>query len=251
MQILVPRHGWQWMFLAGIPPAVLILVLTALAPESGAWRRNHMMSVGRILNALWLNGRSFAYLLLLMVVMSCLSHGTQDLYPDFLKSSTVLHGRHILGMQPLFGIPIVYNIGAILGAIFFGSLSERFGRRYVMIAALVLSLLSIPAWAFGATLTVLLLGSFFMQTGVQGAFGVIPAHLNELSPDAVRSLFPGFVYQLGVLVASPAVSLEFALRNRLGYPWALTLFETLVILSLIVIFALGPEKRGKSFYEAK
>lgn len=251
MQILVPRHGWQWMFLAGIPPAVLILVLTAMAPESGAWRQNHMMSVGRILNALWLNGRSFAYLLLLMVVMSCLSHGTQDLYPDFLKSSTVLRGAHVLGMEPLFGIPIVYNIGAILGAMLFGSLSERFGRRYVMIAALVLSLLSIPAWAFGATLTVLLLGSFFMQTGVQGAFGVIPAHLNELSPDAVRSLFPGFVYQLGVLVASPAVSFEFALRNRLGYPWALSLFETLVIVSLIVIFALGPEKRGKSFYESK
>ena len=116
-----------------------------------------------------------------------------------------------------------------------------------MIAALILSLLSIPAWAFGGSVLMLVLGSFFMQTGVQGAFGVIPAHLNELSPDAVRSLFPGFVYQLGVLIASPAVSFEYLLRDHLGYPWALTVFEVAVILALIVIFALGPENRGRSF----
>jgi SHS family lactate transporter-like MFS transporter len=95
---------------------------------------------------------------------------------------------------------------------------------------------------------VLVLGSYLMQTGVQGAFGVIPAHLNELSPDAVRSLFPGFVYQLGVLVSSPAVSLEYLLRDHLGYPWALTIFEVMVIVSLLLIFAFGPEKRGRSFY---
>ena len=119
-----------------------------------------------------------------------------------------------------------------------------------MIAALVLSLMSIPAWAFGGGLLSLVLGSFVMQAGVQGAFGVIPAHLTELSPDAVRSLFPGFVYQLGVLVASPAVSFEYALRDHLGYPWALTFFELTVITSLILIFTFGPEKRGRSFYSA-
>ena len=77
--------------------------------------------------------------------------------------------------------------------------------------------------------------------------GVIPAHLNELSPDAVRSLFPGFVYQLGVLVASPAVSFEFLLRDYFGYPWALTLFEVIVIVSLLFIFGF---RSGESRVEA-
>lgn len=247
MQFVEPRFGWHAMFVAGMPIAGLIILLTFLSPESYAWKLNHARDVFSIFRTLWTHAGSFAYLLLVMVVMSCLSHGTQDLYPDFLKSLPFVRDAAIFGMAPLFGIPIIYNIGAIAGAVLFGQFSERIGRRRAMIAALVLSLISIPAWAFGGTLVVLVLGSFVMQTGVQGAFGVIPAHLNELSPDAVRSLFPGFVYQLGVLVAAPAVSFEFGLRNRLGYPWALSMFEFAVIASLILIFALGPERRGRSF----
>lgn len=247
MQTVRPWLGWQAMFLVGSALAAVIVVLTALSPESEAWKLHRMGSIGSIFRTLLHHKRSFAYLLLVMVVMSCLSHGTQDLYPDFLKSLPWLEGRLLLGMQPLFGIPILYNIGAITGAIFFGHVSERLGRRRAMIAALALSLVSIPAWAFGGSLLVLVIGSYLMQTGVQGAFGVIPAHLNELSPDAVRSLFPGFVYQLGVLVASPAVGFEYALRDRLGYPWALTVFEVAVIVSLILIFSFGPERRGRSF----
>jgi SHS family lactate transporter-like MFS transporter len=247
MQSIRPWFGWHALFMVGSLLAVVIVVLTALSPESEAWKLHRMGSVGSIFRTLFHHKRSFAYLLLVMVVMSCLSHGTQDLYPDFLKSLPWLKAKTLLGMEPLFGIPILYNIGAITGALFFGHVSERFGRRKAMIAALLLSLLSIPAWAFGGSLLVLVLGSYLMQTGVQGAFGVIPAHLNELSPDAVRSLFPGFVYQLGVLVASPAVGFEYILRDHLGYPWALTAFESLVIVSLIIIFALGPEKRGRSF----
>lgn len=250
MQFIEPHFGWHAMFLVGMPIAALIILLTALSPESYAWKLNHMGSILNIFRTLWQHAGSFAYLLLVMVVMSCLSHGTQDLYPDFLKSIDFVRNATILGMAPPYAIPILYNVGAIAGALFFGGFSEHFGRRRSMIAALLLSLLSIPAWAFGGGLLTLVLGSFLMQTGVQGAFGVIPAHLNELSPDAVRSLFPGFVYQLGVLVAAPAVSFEYALRDRMGYPWALTLFETSVILALILIFALGPEKRGKSFYRA-
>jgi SHS family lactate transporter-like MFS transporter len=108
-------------------------------------------------------------------------------------------------------------------------------------------ILSIPAWAFGQTLIVIVLGSCFMQTGVQGAFGVIPAHLNELSPDAIRGLFPGFVYQLGVLVASPVLPVQNLLRQHFDYPWALASFEFAVIISLMLIFGFGPEQRGRNF----
>ena len=200
-----------------------------------------------ILRSLVQHKGMFFYLLLMMSVMLCLSHGTQDLYPDFLKSIPGIAAKTIFGMKTLYGIPILYNIGAIVGALIFGHLSQNVGRRNAIMLALVISLVSIPAWAFGTSLVVLVMGSYLMQTGVQGAFGVIPAHLNELSPDAVRSLFPGFVYQLGVLIASPATAVEFVLRDHFGYPWALTMFEATVIVLMIVIFWFGPEARDRSF----
>jgi len=247
MLTIMPHLGWRAMFVVGSFLAVLIVILTYLSPESEAWKQHRMGSIANIFKTLFQHMGSFSYLLLVMVVMSCLSHGTQDLYPDFLNSLPSIKDALVLGMKPLYGIPIIYNIGAITGAIFFGSISERIGRRYAIMVALVLSLLAIPAWAFGGSVLTLVIGSYVMQTGVQGAFGVIPAHLNELSPDAVRSLFPGFVYQLGVLVASPAVSFEFFLRDHFGYPWALTLFEVIVIVLLLIIFALGPEQHGRHF----
>jgi len=247
MLTIMPHLGWRAMFVVGSLLAAVIVVLTYLSPESEAWKQHRMGSVANIFKTLFQHMGSFSYLLLVMVVMSCLSHGTQDLYPDFLKSLPGIKDAMVFGMKPLYGIPIIYNIGAITGAIFFGHFSERIGRRYAIMVALLLSLLAIPAWAFGGSVLMLVVGSYVMQTGVQGAFGVIPVHLNELSPDAVRSLFPGFVYQLGVLIASPAVSFEFLLRDHYGYPWALTLFEVIVIVLLLIIFAVGPEQRGKSF----
>jgi SHS family lactate transporter-like MFS transporter len=247
MLTIMPHLGWRAMFVVGSLLAVVIVILTYLSPESEAWKQHRMGSIANIFKTLFHHMGSFSYLLLVMVVMSCLSHGTQDLYPDFLKSLPSIKDALVLGMKPLYGIPIIYNIGAITGAIFFGHFSERIGRRYAIMVALLLSLLAIPAWAFGSSVLMLVVGSYVMQTGVQGAFGVIPAHLNELSPDAVRSLFPGFVYQLGVLVASPAVSFEFFLRDHFGYPWALTLFEIIVIVLLLIIFALGPEQHGRQF----
>jgi len=251
MQVIVPVFGWRSMFIVGSAVTVLIVLFTLLAPESEPWKLHRQPSLRKIFGTLLDHVGIFAYLLLVMAVMTCLSHGTQDLYPDFLKSIPGLAQRRILGMNVMFGLPVIYNIGAILGALFFGHISETIGRRRSIILALVVSLLSIPAWAFGSSLLALVLGSYFMQTGVQGAFGVIPAHLNELSPDAVRSLFPGFVYQLGVLIGSPAVSFEYALRNRLGYPWALTSFEACVILALCCIFTFGPERLGRNFRVAE
>ena len=136
-----------------------------------------------------------------------------------------------------------YNVGAVVGAIIFGLLSERIGRRYSMLAALAVALLIIPAWAFGSTLAILAVGAFVMQMGVQGAWGIIPVHLNELSPDAVRGLLPGFTYQIGILLASATPTVEFALRDRLGYAWALAAFELVVIAALSLVLIFGRKAR--------
>ncbi|SPF34209.1 Major facilitator superfamily (MFS) transporter [Candidatus Sulfotelmatobacter kueseliae] len=241
IKAILPRYGWRSMFGVGLPVALLISLVALRAPESVAWRENRVGSVGSILLVLWRHRGGFAYLLLLMTVMSCFSHGTQDLYPDFLRSA------HGLTRDTVSNIAILYNTCAIASALLFGQISERLGRRRGIMLALCVSLTALGPWAFGTSLAVLILGACVMQAGVQGAFGVIPAHLNELSPDAARSLFPGLAYQLGVLVASPAVSVEYALRNRLGYPWALTIFEGTVILCLLFIFQFGPERQGRSF----
>jgi SHS family lactate transporter-like MFS transporter len=183
----------------------------------------------------------FLYLVLLMTLMMFLSHGTQDLYPDFLKTARGVQANIVAD------IVILYNLGAVFGAIVFGHASERLGRRRSMIAALALSLLMIPAWAFGGTLAVLALGAFLMQVGVQGTWGIIPAHLNELAPGSVRGLMPGFAYQLGILIAAPVNNIVFALRGPLGYGRALAAFEVTNIVLLATVIWLGSEKKGRSF----
>jgi SHS family lactate transporter-like MFS transporter len=242
LRLVEPRLGWQSMFLSGLVLAAVIALLTLRAPESGAWELHRLPSIRGVAHTLWAHRRSFVYLLLVMSMMTCLSHGTQDLYPDFLKTAHGMTNRTIAALA------ILYNLGAIAGALVIAPLSDHMGRRRSILLALALAALAIPAWAFGATIPMLLAGSMVMQFGVQGAFGVIPAHLNELSPATVRSLFPGLVYQLGVLVGSPSVSVEYALRDRLGYPWALTIFEGCVIAGLMVLFALGGERRGRDFF---
>jgi len=246
MQTLTPLFGWRSLFFVGGPVAVLIVVLTLFAPESKAWQQHRPAFMKQIFGSLLQHKGIFLYLLLMMSMLICLSHGAQDLYPDFLKSVSAIRTKTVLGMNALYFIPILYNVGAIAGALFFGHLSQRMGRRNSSVLALTIALFAIPAWAFGASFAALAAGSFIMQLGVQGAFGVIPAHLNELSPDAVRSLFSGLVYQLGVLLASPATIVEFMLRDRFGYPWALTMFEAGAIVLMIVIFWYGPEAKDRS-----
>ena len=251
MSTLTPVLGWRAVFFIGAPLAIVIVILTWLAPESSAWKQHRTQSGGRVFTALLTSQRMFFYLLLMMTVLIFLSHGSQDLYPDFLSSLPAVTSQSILGMTANYGIPVLYNLGAIFGALVFGALSQRIGRRKAVMLALTLALLSIPPWAFGTSVVMLSAGSFLMQTGVQGAFGVVPAHLNELSPHAVRSLFAGCAYQFGVLLASPATTLEFMLRRLLGYPRALTFFEAGLIILMMIIIWLGPEAKDRSFVGAE
>jgi len=240
-RFLLPHWGWRPMFWIGALPALLALYIRTKVPESEAWKQHRATSTGEVLRAVAGQWQRFLYLVLLMTFMMFLSHGTQDLYPDFLGE---VHKISAIGRA---NIAMIYNVGAIAGAILFGFLSQAAGRRKGMLAALALSLLMIPLWAFGGSLTMLVIGAFVMQMGVQGAWGVIPVHLNELSADAARGLMPGLAYQLGILFASPTNSVEFALHHRFGYQWALAGFEIVTILSLAVLLLSGTEAHGREF----
>ena len=240
-RFLLPVWGWRPMFWVGALPALLALYIRSKVPESEAWKQHRARTTAEVLRVVGRNWRRFAYLVLLMTFMMFLSHGTQDLYPDF------LHEVHHVSQAARANIAITYNIGAVTGAILFGLLSQAAGRRKGMLAALSLSLLTIPFWAFGSSLAVLVVAAFVMQIGVQGAWGVIPVHLNELSADAARGLMPGLAYQLGILFASPTNSWQYALRDRFGYQWALAGFEIFTILSAALLLFLGTEAHGREF----
>jgi SHS family lactate transporter-like MFS transporter len=243
-RFIQPHFGWRAMFWAGGIPALLPLYIRSTVPESEAWKQHRAPTTSAILMVARQHWKAGIYLVLMMTLMMFLSHGTQDLYPDFLRST------HGVSSKTISYIVIWYNIGAVVGAIIFGHLSEVLGRRRGMIGALVLSLATIPAWAFAGPVVAVAAAAFIMQAGVQGAWGVIPAHLNELSPDQTRGLLPGLAYQLGILIAAPVNNIEYALRNRFGYGWALAGFETVNIVLLIAVLSLGSERKGRSFLES-
>jgi len=240
-RVVLPSFGWRAMFWVGGIPALLALYIRTKVPESEAWQQHRLTRTIDGPHIAWQHKWLSLYMIGLMFLMNCLSHGTQDLYPDFLK-----HG-HGVSANTVAYVTMFYNVGAVLGAIIFGLLSEKIGRRYSMLCALAVALAIMPAWAFGGTLTVLAISAFVMQMGVQGAWGIIPVHLNELAPDAVRGLLPGFTYQVGILLAASTPTVEFALRDRIGYAWALTAFELCVMAALSLMLVFGVEKRGRSF----
>ncbi len=244
-RLILPNWGWRAMFWVGGIPALLAIYIRTKVPESEAWQQHRLTRTIDGPRIAWHHKWLSLYLIALMFLMNCLSHGTQDLYPDFLKHA------HGISSNTVAYITIFYNIGAVVGAVIFGMLSERIGRRYSMLAALAVALIVIPAWAFGGTMATLAVGAFLMQMGVQGAWGIIPVHLNELSPDAVRGLLPGFTYQIGILFAASTPTVEFSLRDHLGYAWALTAFELIVIAALAVMLIFGSERRGRSFVQPR
>ena len=238
---VLPFWGWRAMFWAGGLPALLAFYIRFQVKEPEAWKQSRSAGFRGIAQAALSHWKLFLYMVGLMTLMNCLSHGTQDLYPHFLKSARGF------STSVAANIAILYNVGSLLGAVLFGILSEHFGRRRSLVGATLLSFCVIPVWAFGGGLWPLAAGAFLMQIGVQGAWGIIPAHLNELAPAAVRGLIPGLAYQMGNLLASPASPVEFKLRDSFGYSWALAGFEIATILLLALVVSLGPESKGKHF----
>src|SRR5271157_993923 len=242
--VLFQYVGWRGMFMIGVLPALLVFYIRRNVPESPTWTptttRSNTLAV---LKSHWRLG---IYAILLMTAFNFFSHGTQDLYPTFLQ---VQHGfgPHEVGL-----IAVIYNIGAIIGGISFGSLSERFGRRRMIIIAALLSLIVLPLWAYAATAVWLAVGAFLMQVMVQGARGVIPVHQNELSPDEARGTFPGFVYQLGNLIASVNATLQAAIAAHYGgdYAFALAVVAGTVAVAIVILTALGSEAKGVVFGNA-
>ena len=244
--VLFATIGWRGMFMVGVIPALLVLYIRTSVPESPSFDPAAAATEGRTLEVLRSNWRLGIYAVILMTAFNFLSHGTQDIYPTFLQVQRQL-SPHVVSL-----VAIIYNIGAICGGILFGSLSEQYGRRRCIVAASILSLAVIPFWAFSANTFMLAAGAFFMQFAVQGAWGIIPVHLNELSPAAARGTFPGFVYQLGNLFASVNAPLQAALATALGgnYGAALAVVAGPVAIIIVILTALGSEARGTQFARA-
>lgn len=240
---LFPVVGWRGMFVIGALPAFLVIYIRTKVQESPAWLQGRVSreAESHLGKDILAHLGSFLFLVVLMFAFNSFSHGTQDLYPTFLQKN------HQFSPQTVGLIAIIYNIGALLGGILFGTWSERIGRRRAIVIAAILAVPVIPLWAYSHTVPMLALGGFLMQFMVQGAWGVIPAHLNELSPPAVRATFPGFAYQLGNFLSSRNAVIQAKLvehRYNGSYPPVLA-WTVVIVASLVAIVTWsGRERRG-------
>jgi SHS family lactate transporter-like MFS transporter len=239
--VVFPRWGWRPMFFIGGLPALLALYVRFKVRESEVWLRTRHTEWSRLGRTILSHWRLFLYLWLLMTMMNFVSHGTQDLYPTFLQRDWGFSPQERAALTALS------MVGALTGGIVCGFWSDRLGRRRTIVLALAGALLMIPAWAFAPSIAVLALGAFGMQFMVQGAWGVIPAHLTELSPDSVRGFLPGFAYQCGALVAGTVAYLEALFAARLSYTWAMALTAATVFTLCAIVTALGPERSGARY----
>ena len=245
----IDQIGWRGMFMVGAAPALLLLYIRSKVPESEVWRAGQTadprQSLWSGLKGHWLLA---AYAVLLMTAFNFFSHGTQDLFPHFLEvqrgfsSGTVSY------------IAVVYNLGAICGGLTVGALSSRIGRRRAIALAAGAALIVLPFWGLATTAVNIAIAAFAMQFMVQGAWGVVPVHLNELSPPALRATFPGFVYQLGNLIASYNAPLQTMIAESHGtassqpdFAFALMLVCGIVAATLLVLALVGPERRDVRF----
>ncbi len=234
------RLGWRTMFLLGVLPAILVFFIRRGVEESPTWREQQSTPRPGLLEVLRMDWKLTLYAVLLMTAFNFFSHGSQDAYPTFLKI------EHHFDTRLTSLITAIGNIGAICGGLFFGALSQKIGRRRAIIIAALIALPILPFWAFGGTPAMLGVGAFLMQVAVQGAWGVVPVHLNELSPAQIRATFPGFVYQLGNLLAAVNLNLQVAIAEsyRNDYGLAMAVVVGTVAVVIVAMVAFGPERRG-------
>jgi len=242
-----PALGWRGMFVVGACPALLVLYIRSRVDESPAWRAGRQArpaSRAQTLAAVRAYLPTFLFMVVLMACFNAFSHGTQDLYPTFLQ---VQHG---FSPRTTGTIAIVYNVGALCGGILFGTFSERLGRRRAIALAALLSLPMIPLWAFASTPLLFAIGAFLMQFMVQGAWGIVPAHLNELSPPGARAILPGFAYQLGNLIMSRMGPVQAGIAESHANDYASVLAWTvaLVAIALAAVVMLGHERKNVALH---
>jgi MFS transporter, SHS family, lactate transporter len=245
--------GWRGMFVIGALPAFLVIYIRSKVDESPAWLQGRVVPESKndmqrnmapnksMAEDVRKNAGLFIFLIVLMFAFTSFSHGTQDVYPTFLQKNLQFTPK-IVGL-----IAIIYNIGALLGGILFGTWSERIGRRKAIVIASLLAIPMIPLWAYSHSLPLLAAGGFLMQFMVQGAWGVIPAHLNELSPPSVRGTLPGFAYQIGNLLSSRNSVIQAKLaEQQYGGSFAPVLAWTVLIVAGLVAIVtwFGQERRG-------
>jgi MFS transporter, SHS family, lactate transporter len=232
--------GWRGMFIVGILPSFLVLYIRSQVNESPIWHSVAAKPKKGLMATLGQNWKLSIYAIVLMTAFNSFSHGSQDLYPTFLRI------QQNFDVNTVKWITVTYNIGAILGGILFGILSEHIGRRYAIIIAALIALPIIPFWAFGTTPLVLGISAFLMQMAVQGAWGVIPVYLNELSPASIRGTFPGTVYQLGNLFASYNATLQAMWAANLGGSYSIPMAAMIAVVALVIagLVSLGYESKG-------
>lgn len=241
--IAFPYVGWRGMFIIGAFPALLVLYIRSSVPESPVWQEVAKQPRVPVSTVLRRHLGLTIYAVILMMAFNFFSHGSQDLYPN-----VFLGVQHHFSHATITTIALIYNAGAMIGGICFGMLSQRIGRRLAIGIAAGLALPIIPLWAFSSTPLMLGLGAFLMQICVQGAWGIIPVHLNELSPKEIRATFPGFVYQLGNFLASYNATLQASLAAHHGhnYGWAMAWVVGIVAVIIVVLMIFGREARNVS-----
>jgi MFS transporter, SHS family, lactate transporter len=249
--IVFPHFGWRGLFVVGALPALLVIYIRAHVPESPVWERNR--ASGRIRRVdlrrfLREHGSLLIYAALLMTAFNYMSHGTQDLYATYLQKQRGFNS------DQTSRIAIIYAVGMICGGTVVGYLSQHWGRRRVIILSATFGMLLIPLWIFAPSTALLVVGGFLIQFMVQGAWGVVPVHLNELSPPDFRGTFPGLAYQLGNFAAAYAAQQQawlatnfFGTNENPNYALTMALVQCFVFLAIILLAAIGPEKHGREF----